>query len=190
VSILKDAVVAIFREEAPFLDEWLRFHDSVGVGHFNLYNNFSTERHQHSPLLTLDVQSCATIFATKSLAEHGFRWHHRPAKHKHLLNRGGRYWARMSIPGALRPILSKRELLEPLEPDHLEAIRKLPGASVVCTRPALRLPRNAQLLSLRNVAKAQYKIEIALDDDERAVDPSTYADTDPVRRQEAVSAGL
>lgn len=37
------AVVAIFREEAPFLDEWLRFHDGVGVGHFYLYNNFSTD---------------------------------------------------------------------------------------------------------------------------------------------------
>lgn len=37
------AVVAIFREEAPFLDEWLRFHEAVGVGHFYLYNNFSTD---------------------------------------------------------------------------------------------------------------------------------------------------
>lgn len=37
------AVVAIFREEAPFLTEWLRFHEGVGVGHFYLYNNFSTD---------------------------------------------------------------------------------------------------------------------------------------------------
>lgn len=37
------AVVAIFREEAPFLYEWLRFHEGVGVGHFYLYNNFSTD---------------------------------------------------------------------------------------------------------------------------------------------------
>ncbi|UYO52478.1 glycosyltransferase family 92 protein [Rhodopseudomonas palustris] len=37
------AVVAIFRDEAPFLDEWLRFHEAVGVGHFYLYNNFSTD---------------------------------------------------------------------------------------------------------------------------------------------------
>lgn len=37
------AAVAIFREEAPFLDEWLRFHEGVGVGHFYLYNNFSTD---------------------------------------------------------------------------------------------------------------------------------------------------
>lgn len=37
------AVVAIFRQEAPFLEEWLRFHSGVGVGHFYLYNNFSTD---------------------------------------------------------------------------------------------------------------------------------------------------
>ena len=37
------AVCAIFREEAPFLDEWLRFHAGVGFTHFYLYNNFSTD---------------------------------------------------------------------------------------------------------------------------------------------------
>ncbi|CDX20586.1 conserved hypothetical protein [Mesorhizobium plurifarium] len=34
---------AIFREEAPFLAEWIRFHQSVGFEHFYLYNNFSTD---------------------------------------------------------------------------------------------------------------------------------------------------
>jgi hypothetical protein len=37
------SAVAIFREEAPFLDEWLTFHTYVGVDHFYLYNNFSTD---------------------------------------------------------------------------------------------------------------------------------------------------
>ena len=37
------AVCAIFREEAPFLDEWLAFHAGLGVTHFYLYNNFSTD---------------------------------------------------------------------------------------------------------------------------------------------------
>ena len=37
------AVCAIFREEAPFLDEWLTFHAGVGVTHFYLYNNYSTD---------------------------------------------------------------------------------------------------------------------------------------------------
>src|SRR5262249_4803573 len=37
------AVCAIFREEAPFLDEWIAFHTGVGVSRFYLYNNFSTD---------------------------------------------------------------------------------------------------------------------------------------------------
>jgi len=37
------AVCAIFREEAPFLDEWITFHAGVGVTHCYLYNNFSTD---------------------------------------------------------------------------------------------------------------------------------------------------
>lgn len=34
---------AIFREEAPFLAEWITFHRNVGFEHFYLYNNFSTD---------------------------------------------------------------------------------------------------------------------------------------------------
>lgn len=37
------AICAIFREEAPFLKEWIEFHRGVGVTHFYLYNNFSTD---------------------------------------------------------------------------------------------------------------------------------------------------
>ena len=37
------AICAIFREEAPFLEEWLTFHSGVGVTHFYLYNNYSTD---------------------------------------------------------------------------------------------------------------------------------------------------
>src|SRR6185437_4229751 len=37
------AVCAIFREEAPFLDEWIAFHHGIGVRHFYLYNNFSSD---------------------------------------------------------------------------------------------------------------------------------------------------
>jgi Glycosyltransferase family 92 len=37
------AVCAIFREEARFLDEWISFHVGVGVTHFYLYDNFSTD---------------------------------------------------------------------------------------------------------------------------------------------------
>ncbi|MBC2836151.1 glycosyltransferase family 92 protein [Paragemmobacter straminiformis] len=37
------AVCAIFKNEARYLDEWLTFHHGVGVGHFYLYNDGSTD---------------------------------------------------------------------------------------------------------------------------------------------------
>jgi hypothetical protein len=37
------AICAIFREEAPFLAEWIEFHRGVGATHFYLYDNFSTD---------------------------------------------------------------------------------------------------------------------------------------------------
>ena len=37
------AVVSIFKDEAPYLDEWLQFHRAQGVAHFYLYNNGSTD---------------------------------------------------------------------------------------------------------------------------------------------------
>jgi hypothetical protein len=37
------AICAIFREEARFMEEWLRFHEAIGATHFYLYNNFSKD---------------------------------------------------------------------------------------------------------------------------------------------------
>lgn len=34
---------AIFKDEATYLDEWLTFHRGVGVDHFYMYNNFSSD---------------------------------------------------------------------------------------------------------------------------------------------------
>lgn len=39
-------VCAIFREEAPFLDEWIGFHAGIGATRFYLYNNFSTDNYR------------------------------------------------------------------------------------------------------------------------------------------------
>lgn len=40
------AICAIFKDEAPFLDEWLTFHAGVGVEHFYLYNDASRDTFQ------------------------------------------------------------------------------------------------------------------------------------------------
>ena len=37
------AVCAMFRDEAPYLAEWIAFHQLVGVEHFYLYNNNSSD---------------------------------------------------------------------------------------------------------------------------------------------------
>lgn len=37
------AIGAIFRDEAPYLKEWIEFHKLVGVQHFYLFNNFSED---------------------------------------------------------------------------------------------------------------------------------------------------
>lgn len=39
----KISICAIFRDEACYLREWIEFHMIVGVEHFYLYNNFSTD---------------------------------------------------------------------------------------------------------------------------------------------------
>lgn len=40
------AACAVFKNEAPFLDEWLRFHHGIGFEHFYLYDNDSTDGFQ------------------------------------------------------------------------------------------------------------------------------------------------
>lgn len=49
-------------------------------------------------------------------------------KVRHLLYVRGRYSARLAVPKALRSIVGKRELLQPLGADRAVALRKLPGA--------------------------------------------------------------
>lgn len=40
------AMCAIFRDEAPYLKEWLEFHKGVGIQHFYLYNNLSKDQYR------------------------------------------------------------------------------------------------------------------------------------------------
>lgn len=39
------SICAIFKNEAPYLKEWIEFHKIVGVEHFYLYNNNSTDEY-------------------------------------------------------------------------------------------------------------------------------------------------
>lgn len=37
------SICAIFKNEAPYLKEWIEFHRIIGIDHFYLYNNFSND---------------------------------------------------------------------------------------------------------------------------------------------------
>lgn len=52
------AICAVFKNEAPYLDEWIRFHKAQGVSRFYLYNNgssdnFEVELAAHKDAVTL-----------------------------------------------------------------------------------------------------------------------------------------
>lgn len=49
-------------------------------------------------------------------------------KVRHLINRSGRYHARLVVPKGLRGIVGKTELREPLGADYRQALKLLPGA--------------------------------------------------------------
>jgi site-specific recombinase XerD len=120
------------------------------------------------------------------------------AKIPHLLPRKGRYWARLAVPEALRPIIMKRELTEPLGPDLMVAKRNLPGAIArmqqrlaeareqVQTekRPSAPAPRKGRILSLANLAKAHFESELAKHEAQRRADLSKFADTIQIQRDE------
>jgi len=49
-------------------------------------------------------------------------------KIRHLINRSGRYHARLVVPKDLQAIVGKTELRSPLGADYREALKLLPGA--------------------------------------------------------------
>lgn len=40
------SICALFRDESPYLKEWIEYHRVVGVEHFYLYNNFSRDNYK------------------------------------------------------------------------------------------------------------------------------------------------
>jgi integrase len=101
---------------------------------------------------------------------------------RHLLNRDGRYFARLVIPKELRPYLDKKtELRTPLGPDRRIALAKLPGAVAdlqhkIGTAERKRAGGNTSPASYRypltapQMAALDYQRQIAYDADIRASD--------------------
>lgn len=100
----------------------------------------------------------------------------------HLLEREGRYYARVVIPKPLRSLFAGRwEMSNPLGPDRREAVRRLPGAvaeiqtQLEAARAQLKTvyrikvqPRPGKPLTDRQMAAQHYGTELALDDADRA----------------------
>jgi integrase len=106
------------------------------------------------------------------------------AKVRHLLDRDGRYYARIGVPAPLRPAIGKRELLEPLGADRKEALRKLPGAiarmqdSLSAARAESQIGRaptrqvsDGVRLSPRQLALSHYADQTNFDDELRNTTP-------------------
>lgn len=99
-------------------------------------------------------------------------------KVRHLVNRSGRYHARVVVPKDLRAVIGKTELRTPLGGDYRQALRLLPGAvaqlqheiavaerKIATTRPDGRPARFP--LAPDQIAWANYQSRLAFDDELR-----------------------
>jgi hypothetical protein len=80
-------------------------------------------------------------------------------KVRNLLNRDGRYFARLVIPKELRPFMAgKTELRTPLGPDYRTALRALPGAVAALQHQIALGERRAVAAGARTVAVGHYPL--------------------------------
>ncbi len=101
-------------------------------------------------------------------------------KTRHLLERNGRYYARVTVPEKARKAIGKRELLAPLGADRREALRKLPAVVASFQRTILSASRThkpapSSAMSPEEIARLRFTGAIALDTEARNTDPR-YAD--------------
>lgn len=80
-------------------------------------------------------------------------------KHPYLLNRDGRFFARMVIPKELRPFMDRKaELRTALGPDRNGAVKKLPGAIALFQHELALAERRAADAGARTVAPGRYPL--------------------------------
>ncbi|WP_127111710.1 DUF6538 domain-containing protein [Shimia sediminis] len=101
-----------------------------------------------------------------------------PRNPRYLLNRDGRYFARLTVPEHLRKVVGKREFREPLGPDRREALKLLHGAVAKIQHEIAQAERQigvgqAQAVSVRypltpaQIAQSHYMQRLAFDDELR-----------------------
>jgi len=127
-------------------------------------------------------------------------------KVQYLLNREGRYFARLVIPKDLRPFMSgKTELRSALGPDYRTAVKKLPGAVALLQHEIALAERQAAEagqspitmgrypLAPSQIALRNYQERLAFDEEMRNGNPfyarMGYVDEHYVERLRAGMAG-
>ncbi|MDP3600059.1 MAG: tyrosine-type recombinase/integrase [Bosea sp. (in: a-proteobacteria)] len=81
--------------------------------------------------------------------------------HQYLLNRDGRFFARLVVPKELRPFIDgKTELRRALGPDRQDAIRKLPGAVALLQHEIALAERRAIEAGDRKIDQGRYPLAV------------------------------
>lgn len=81
--------------------------------------------------------------------------------HQYLLNRDGRFFARLVIPRELRPFMERKtELRTALGPDRQVAVKKLPGAVALLQHEIALAERRAAGATGQNVAVGRYPLAV------------------------------
>ena len=95
--------------------------------------------------------------------------------HQYLLNRDGRFFARLVVPKDLRPIIGKSELRAALGPDRRTAIKLLPGAVAQLQGQLAQAERQSAVkavgvrypMTAAQIALSHYRQQIAFDEELR-----------------------
>ncbi|MCT4332615.1 integrase [Paracoccus sp. YLB-12] len=77
---------------------------------------------------------------------------------RHLLNRNGRFFARLVVPKDLRRIVGKTELRSPLGPDRRTAMKNLPGAVAVLQDQLARAEHQLAASGSRPIQPGRYPL--------------------------------
>jgi len=79
-------------------------------------------------------------------------------KVRNLLDRDGRYFARLVVPTELRKFVGRTELRKPLGPDRREALKKLPGAVALLQHEIALAERRAVDAGAKEVTIGRYPL--------------------------------
>lgn len=144
------AICTIFRNEAPFLKEWIEFHKLVGCQHFYLYNNASTD--EYADVLAPYVESGEVELIDWPFVDdthRGFCFNVQPKSYAHCIKR---------VVGKVKwlAIIDSDEFLTPIQNesviDILKRYEKYPALYVnwqmFGTSGVLFIPKNKLTIEL------------------------------------------